>query len=86
MPHSNYRSFTFHFNAVTHGTPAQEERAAHVLGVKPEHLAGIARTQNRLPALRKCQARVAELEERLHHAQLRYDELCEALIRGDGAA
>jgi uncharacterized protein YlxW (UPF0749 family) len=39
--------------------------------------------ESRQNALRKCQARIAELEERLHHAQLRHDELCDALIRGD---
>ncbi|MBN1641021.1 MAG: hypothetical protein JXA09_07285 [Anaerolineae bacterium] len=42
--------------------------------------------QTRQAALRKCQTRIAELEGRLHDAELRYDELCEALIRGDGAA
>ena len=40
--------------------------------------------QTRQSALYRCRTRIAELEERLHHAELRYDELCEALIRGDG--
>ena len=41
--------------------------------------------RTRQSALHRCRTRIAELEERLHHAEMRYDELCEALIRGDGA-
>jgi hypothetical protein len=42
--------------------------------------------QQRQSALHAAQARIAELEDRLLQAELRYDELCEALIRGDGSA
>jgi protoporphyrinogen oxidase len=66
VPDSNFRGFTFHFKAGTLTAQAQVQRAAAVLGVKPEHLAGIARTQNRLPALRTGQDRlVARIDQAL---------------------
>lgn len=39
--------------------------------------------QERRASLRKCQSRIAELEERLRIARLRYDELRDALTRGN---
>lgn len=66
VPDPNYRGFTFHFKAGARAAQAQQQRAAEVLGVKPEHLAGIARAQNRLPALRKGQDRlVARIDQAL---------------------
>jgi hypothetical protein len=39
--------------------------------------------EKRRTELRGCQSRIAELEERLRFAQLRYDELRDALTRGN---
>jgi transcription elongation GreA/GreB family factor len=39
--------------------------------------------QERQVKLRGCQSRIAELEERLRFAQMRYDELRDLLTRGN---
>ena len=52
LPDPRYRGFTFHFRGT--GTDLDERlvRIAQVLDTRPTELTGIARTQNRLPALR----------------------------------
>lgn len=52
VPDHDYRGFTFHFRPEVLAPDAQLGRIGRALGITPDRIAGVARVDNRLPALR----------------------------------
>lgn len=52
LPDPDYRGFAFHFRPGTLDAGGQLDRVCRALGVREDHIAGMARVVNRLPALR----------------------------------
>lgn len=71
LPDPRYRGFAFHFRPGVLSPEAQVDHICRALGVREDHIAGMARVVNRLPALRVGhEARVRRIDALLPETRL----------------